>query len=402
VADGWIEHAFKVERISEEAVTDLLRAIRNSPTMTRAQLRSILQALNDQWGALAAQDAADTMVLERQERGQDSLPTPIPQTVVTEEMADALAGYALAGEDWQATLERAAVGLDRTVRNASRQTVFEGAKSAGSRYARVPKVGACAFCLMLASRGAVYYEDTVTRTKNGERYHDHCHCEGREILDDSQVPEFNRRLQEQWYRTRAEVGEVWSDGSRHLTLPQWLDSIGDEREADRKARDLMQRLMELDEGVAVDAAKLWRHTELADQDGRRGGHLFESVTPLVDAIKAKPGSDVLVRAKSFFPDLPAQAIREWLGDGDGGAIASVLSDPELRIWKGSRRGFELAGVVDGPAGGRIRLIVVVNRVPRSSESKWQVVTAYPQSGDGIVQVTPAGVVEALPFTQDPE
>lgn len=402
MADGWIEHAFKVERISEEAVTDLLRAIRNSPAMTRAQLRSILQALNDQWGALAAQDAADTMVLERQERGQDSLPAPIPQTVVTEEMADALAGYALAGEDWQATLERAAVGLDRTVRNASRQTVFEGARSAGTRYARVPKVGACAFCLMLASRGAVYYEDTVTRTKNGERYHDHCHCEGREILDDSQVPEFNRKLQEQWQRTRAEVGEVWSDGSRHLTLPQWLDSIGDEREADRKARDLMQRLMELDEGVAMDAAKLWRHISLLMDSVRSGGHLASGIDALIAQI-AVSSEPILKTPKTFFPDIAEEVVKEWLGDETRGAIRDVLDDPVERVWLASRSGgFRVVGDSTMPQGQRVRLAVLVNRSARGRSPKWKVVTAYPIAGDGVMEVTPSGEVRSIPFPSEDE
>lgn len=43
------------------------------------------------------------------------------------------------------------------------------------RYARVPMGNACAFCLMLATRGFTYY----TRTSAGEdkgHYHVHCHC----------------------------------------------------------------------------------------------------------------------------------------------------------------------------------------------------------------------------------
>jgi hypothetical protein len=111
--------------------------------------------------------------------------------------------------------------MNRTIRNASRQTVWEGVRSAQTRWARIPRVGACAFCLMLASRGAVYYWDTVTKTKSGQRYHDSCHCQGREILDDSQVPEIVTQLQAKWRTTKAAVGEVWRDGKRHLSLDQW-------------------------------------------------------------------------------------------------------------------------------------------------------------------------------------
>lgn len=36
----------------------------------------------------------------------------------------------------------------------------------------------CSFCAMLASRGPVYSEDTVTRRRDGRKYHDHCDCQG--------------------------------------------------------------------------------------------------------------------------------------------------------------------------------------------------------------------------------
>jgi hypothetical protein len=43
-------------------------------------------------------------------------------------------------------------------------------------YRRVPSVGACAFCLTLASRGAVYTQDTVLRRADGGGYHENCRC----------------------------------------------------------------------------------------------------------------------------------------------------------------------------------------------------------------------------------
>lgn len=39
---------------------------------------------------------------------------------------------------------------------------------------RVPEPGACPFCLMLATRGAVYKSDRTAG--NGNKYHRHCHC----------------------------------------------------------------------------------------------------------------------------------------------------------------------------------------------------------------------------------
>lgn len=43
------------------------------------------------------------------------------------------------------------------------------------RYARVPMGNACAFCLMLATRGFVYYTQTSAGEDKGH-YHVHCHC----------------------------------------------------------------------------------------------------------------------------------------------------------------------------------------------------------------------------------
>jgi hypothetical protein len=49
-------------------------------------------------------------------------------------------------------------------------------------YARLPKANACAFCIMLASRGAVYSKDTVLKTTGrsrfgaGKSYHTNCAC----------------------------------------------------------------------------------------------------------------------------------------------------------------------------------------------------------------------------------
>ena len=74
---------------------------------------------------------------------------------------------------------------------ASRDTVlanleseYEAAVSSGNRkmaeqcgYARVTTGHACAFCIMLASRGFAYSsEKSATKTKSGDSYHPNCRC----------------------------------------------------------------------------------------------------------------------------------------------------------------------------------------------------------------------------------
>jgi hypothetical protein len=206
-------------------------------------------------------------------------------------------------------------------------------------------------------------------------------------------------LQAKWRTTKADIGEVWHDGKHHLSLDQWLETIQDEREADRQARNLVQRLTELDEGIAVDPAKLWKHVAVADQGGRRGGHLASSAQALADEITASR-EPVIKAPKTFFPDVPDDVLHEPLGDDTHGAIRAVLDDPVERVWLGPRAGFQIAGDVDGPEGGRIRLTVIVNRAPRSSSTRWRVVTAYPASGDGVVMVTPSGEVRDVPLADN--
>lgn len=55
------------------------------------------------------------------------------------------------------------------------RTMIHNAIKNKLRYARVPMGNACAFCLMLATRGFVYYTQTSAGEDKGH-YHVHCHC----------------------------------------------------------------------------------------------------------------------------------------------------------------------------------------------------------------------------------
>ena len=98
-------------------------------------------------------------------------------------------------------------GLQRIVANGARDTIIQNVMADRVRvgYARIPRSGCCAFCGMLASRGAVYnsreaavrvvgrgVDASVTAGRRGgqgkgvkargsrelgsDRYHDYCHC----------------------------------------------------------------------------------------------------------------------------------------------------------------------------------------------------------------------------------
>ena len=62
------------------------------------------------------------------------------------------------------------------------------------RFARVTDGNPCAFCAMLASRGAVY----LTKESASFEAHDHCQCHVIAVHDAGDIPQLNRDLQRLW------------------------------------------------------------------------------------------------------------------------------------------------------------------------------------------------------------
>lgn len=84
---------------------------------------------------------------------------------------------------------------NRLVAFPGRDTIYQATVDSGTRYARIPEPNACAFCLVLASRGAVYTKDTVTRRGGGiHAYHDNCRCLGIEVKNFDELPQINKDL----------------------------------------------------------------------------------------------------------------------------------------------------------------------------------------------------------------
>lgn len=101
------------------------------------------------------------------------------------------------GQVNQVALNKLQKSLSRLVLFQSRETVFQATQDAGTAYARIPEIGACTFCLMLASRGAVYTKETVTvaSSRSMRGYHDGCRCLGIEVKNKSELPQINRDLE---------------------------------------------------------------------------------------------------------------------------------------------------------------------------------------------------------------
>jgi len=100
------------------------------------------------------------------------------------------------------------VAADRAVeggREVLGQSIHEDKLALG--YARLPKPNACAFCVMLASRGAVYSKDTVLRTTSrakhrgpGVQYHEKCGCSMVPLFDtDQKLPDLVVSAEQEWF-----------------------------------------------------------------------------------------------------------------------------------------------------------------------------------------------------------
>ena len=133
-----------------------------------------------------------------------------PQTLAA--LADEVADLLAAGDTPRAEAKFMRQA-DSLVSNRARDAVRNSAKAAGRRYARVPNHGACRFCRMLATRGAVYHSRESAGA--GDRFHANCRCTIVEVP--AGTPTFYGMAAAE--RARAE------DRTRRLGPPQKPDSF---------------------------------------------------------------------------------------------------------------------------------------------------------------------------------
>lgn len=98
---------------------------------------------------------------------------------VNKDQLDAMIRWGLSpkfGKSSSTVLSLMGGGVQRMVAGAGRDTIVTNVAKDPVRvgYARIPRAGCCAFCAMLASRGAVYASAATAGQET--HYHDHCHC----------------------------------------------------------------------------------------------------------------------------------------------------------------------------------------------------------------------------------
>jgi len=155
----------------------------SSPEVARDALLEFLPVLTEQYGAVAATLAADWYEELRGASGAIGRFSAVTAASVPAGAVEAKVRF-LASHLW--TPEPAAMlgGLltaaDKYVKQPGRDTIAKNAKREGVRYARVPQGSkTCAFCLLLASRDAVYHTKKAAGDLGrgvGDRFHGDCDC----------------------------------------------------------------------------------------------------------------------------------------------------------------------------------------------------------------------------------
>lgn len=282
--------------LSDAALVDLdkiMRAVANeSQAVQREAMMDLLPALGNQYasatGEVAAVFSGELMEL------QDVKKPVSPETLA---LPPAQSWYALAGFGLSdRTLERGGMllayslisgGLTKRLTEFAADTMIGngGIQNVPFSAQRVPRPGCCAFCGMLASRGAVYSTESAgvvggrgvpvgqgkgrgskgrgrgikTRGSRaiGESFHDHCRCEVVALTAGNEA-----QLQadaDKYYEAYRESADKVNDG---LTLKvtdvstkerlknkyEWVNAKGEARNAKERTADILAA-MRIDLGV---------------------------------------------------------------------------------------------------------------------------------------------------------
>ncbi|MCX7542306.1 hypothetical protein OS128_05195 [Corynebacterium sp. P5848] len=215
----WRQLQAQQRQIGILAMEDLLD-VATGP-VTPEQLGQLYQVVVDRYGSVAAHLAVEALEDARKTAGQIDLPDPVlsdPLPAAQIEGTYSWASATAASRDPEDIARKLAGPLGRLIQQRARETIWDSTAAAGTRYARLPGPKACAFCLMLASRGAVYTAETVLTTgmsKRGRRgrrpegltYHDHCDCVAVESYAADDLPKLNRDLQDEWIEATWENGK---------------------------------------------------------------------------------------------------------------------------------------------------------------------------------------------------
>ncbi|MCX5202483.1 hypothetical protein OG897_13625 [Streptomyces sp. NBC_00237] len=157
-----------------------------------------VRALVDQYGAASASVASESYSRERDASGVRGVFDPHPSDPLPDEQVDKSLRWAVA-DLWQTDSEvpldlrvgqaqvRAEAAVQKLVADQGRATMRKAVARdrEAVAYARAAALGACSFCKLMATRGAVYKsartagrdaDERFTGDASVVKFHDNCHC----------------------------------------------------------------------------------------------------------------------------------------------------------------------------------------------------------------------------------
>ena len=175
-----VEHRQAIENLSNVTRRQLARFIPTdgSPDRIRDALLDVVPAFGDAYGEAAASLGADYYDEMRFRAGVDGRFDAVLADPVDLDRYDALVRWGVEplyqpSPDIALAVSKVGGGLQKIVAQQARQTVANSSQAdpAASGWRRVLESEACAFCRMLADRGAVYTDSSVRFAS-----HDDCNC----------------------------------------------------------------------------------------------------------------------------------------------------------------------------------------------------------------------------------
>lgn len=367
---AWNRHDKELAALTKMASQDLVTLINKYPSAGVEDIQLFMKGLSDKYGKQAAASAFQAIRNSREAYDLwDLLELPVVMDPATAEQVHAATAWALqtkkipGGASGAESLHRLVGVLVRLVNQPARDTVRESAVRAGVAWARVPTAKACAFCLMLASRGAVYESKAVALAASGDRgpqsegssYHDNCHCRAIESYSDADLPQIVRDLQDEWYEVTEKAVR-----SGEKQQAAWNRHVKESRPTGSARRPRNEAVFP--KGKPMLTERNWRHILDGEPDGSgKGGHRF--------------GTNQL--GKTEFP-------KTWSDDKIKAAVEETLDQPQWSQME--RKTARLRRVVDGVA---VEVRVNVGSRRRAP----QLVTAYPKGGRNVYRVdrSPNGI-----------
>lgn len=189
-------------------------------------LAGYLPALVALYGDMAAALAADFYDQEREQSGAPGAYRARMADPVPPEQAAAVARWAVGplfgGEGPRAALEHAAGGAQRLILQLARDTIDLSVRRdpARPRWARMPRGRSCAFCRMLAGRGAVYATDRAAGQMRS--WHNHCRCVPVPVWPGQDLPYDAEALEREYLAARERAGS----GNPRQVLAQMRQDLG--------------------------------------------------------------------------------------------------------------------------------------------------------------------------------